>query len=294
MPKVRSIELLAPAKDLQCGIEAINHGADAVYIGSPKFSARAAAGNTLEDIRTLCSYAHQFGARIYVAFNTILTDEELSDAETIIWELYRAGADALIVYDYDSATVFGFLHEYGLEHEIKVNIEANHATLAGHSFHHEIATAVSLGIFGSIDANRGDPQNGWDTDQFPNSVEEMTLATYEILKAGGFKNGGYNFDSKVRRQSLDEIDLFHGHVAAMDVLALALERAAAMVQNDRLQQFKDQRYAGWQQPLGQAVLAGEFSLESLAEHAFAHELNPQAVSGRQEMLEGIVNRFIYT
>jgi len=135
-------------------------------------------------------------------------------------------------YDYDSATVFGFLHEYGLEHEIKVNIEANHATLAGHSFHHEIATAVSLGIFGSIDANRGDPQNGWDTDQFPNSVEEMTLATYEILKAGGFKNGGYNFDSKVRRQSLDEIDLFHGHVAAMDVLALALERAAAMVQNE--------------------------------------------------------------
>lgn len=99
MPKVRSIELLAPAKDLQCGIEAINHGADAVYIGSPKFSARAAAGNTLEDIRTLCSYAHQFGARIYVAFNTILTDEELSDAETIIWELYRAGADALIVQD---------------------------------------------------------------------------------------------------------------------------------------------------------------------------------------------------
>ena len=98
----------------------------------------------------------------------------------------------------------------------------------------------------------------------------------------------------MRRQSLDEVDLFHGHVAAMDVLALSLERAAAMVQNDRLQQFKDQRYAGWQQPLGQAVLTGEFSLESLAEHAFAHELNPQAVSGRQEMLEGVVNRFIYT
>ena len=196
-------------------------------------------------------------------------------------------------YDYDSATVFGFLHQYGLENEIKVNIEANHATLAGHSFHHEIATAVSLGIFGSIDANRGDPQNGWDTDQFPNSVEEMTLATYEILKAGGFTHGGFNFDAKVRRQSVDEVDLFHGHVAAMDVLALALERAAAMVQNDRLQQFKDQRYAGWQQPLGQAVLAGEFSLGSLAEHAFSHELNPQAVSGRQEMLEGVVNRFIY-
>ncbi|WP_448649250.1 xylose isomerase [Pseudomonas corrugata] len=196
-------------------------------------------------------------------------------------------------YDYDSATVFGFLQQFGLENEIKVNIEANHATLAGHSFHHEIATATSLGIFGSIDANRGDPQNGWDTDQFPNSVEEMTLVTYEILKAGGFKNGGFNFDAKVRRQSVDELDLFHGHVAAMDVLALALERAAAMVQNDRLQHFKDQRYAGWQQPFGQAVLAGKFSLASLAEHAFVNELNPQAVSGRQEMLEGVVNRFIY-
>jgi len=196
-------------------------------------------------------------------------------------------------YDYDTATVFGFLQQFGLEKEIKVNIEANHATLAGHSFHHEIATAASLGIFGSIDANRGDPQNGWDTDQFPNSVEEMTLATYEILKAGGFQNGGFNFDSKVRRQSVDDVDLFHGHVAAMDVLALALKRAAAMVQKDLLQQFKDQRYAGWQQPFGKAVLAGEFSLETLAEHALAQNFNPQAVSGRQEMLEGVVNRFIF-
>src|SRR5690606_19809246 len=160
-------------------------------------------------------------------------------------------------------------------------------------FHHEIATAVSLGIFGSIDANRGDQQNGWVTDQFPISVEEMSMDNYEILKAGGFRNGGFSFDSKVRRQSLDEIDLFYGHVVGMDVLALSLERAAAMLQDDRLQQFKDQRYAGWQQPLGQAVLAGEFSLQSLAEHAFANDFNPQAVSGRQEMLENIVNRFIY-
>ncbi|WP_297841059.1 xylose isomerase [Pseudomonas sp.] len=196
-------------------------------------------------------------------------------------------------YDYDSATVFGFLHEFGLEKEIKVNIEANHATLAGHSFQHEIATAASLGIFGSIDANRGDPQNGWDTDQFPNSVEEMTLATYEILKAGGFTNGGFNFDSKLRRQSLEEVDLFYGHVAAMDVLALALERAASMIQNDLIEQFKTQRYAGWSQPLGRAVLAGDFSLESLAEHAVSNGFDPQPVSGRQEMLEGLVNRFIY-
>jgi xylose isomerase len=124
-------------------------------------------------------------------------------------------------------------------------------------------------------------------------VEEMTLATYEILKAGGFVNGGFNFDSKVRRQSLDQVDLFYGHVAAMDVLALALERAAAMVENDQLQAFKDQRYAGWRQPLGQAVLTGEYSLQALAEHALKQGLDPQPVSGRQEMLEGVVNRVIY-
>ncbi|WP_211462700.1 xylose isomerase [Collimonas silvisoli] len=196
-------------------------------------------------------------------------------------------------YDYDSATVYGFLKDYGLEREIKVNIEANHATLAGHSFHHEIATAAALGILGSIDANRGDPQNGWDTDQFPNSVEEMTLATYEILKAGGFTSGGYNFDSKVRRQSLDEVDLFHGHVGAMDVLALSLERAAGMIENDLLAKFKAERYAGWDSVFGQDVLAGKLSLSDIAEHAFARQLNPQAISGRQEMLENLVNRVIF-
>lgn len=196
-------------------------------------------------------------------------------------------------YDYDSATVYGFLKQFGLEQEIKVNIEANHATLAGHSFQHEIATAASLGIFGSIDANRGDPQNGWDTDQFPNSIEEMTLATYEILKAGGFTSGGYNFDSKVRRQSLDEIDLFHGHVGAMDVLALSLERAAAMIENDFLAKFKAERYAGWDSQFGRDVLTGKLSLTDVAEYAFSQQLNPQAVSGHQEMLENLVNRAIY-
>lgn len=196
-------------------------------------------------------------------------------------------------YDYDSATVYGFLKQYGLENEIKVNIEANHATLAGHSFQHEIATAASLGILGSIDANRGDPQNGWDTDQFPNSVEELTLATYEILKAGGFTSGGFNFDSKVRRQSQDEIDLFHGHVGAMDVLALSLERAAGMIENDLLAKFKAERYAGWDGQFGRDALAGKFSLSEVAEYAFNNNLNPQAVSGRQEMLENLVNRAIY-
>lgn len=196
-------------------------------------------------------------------------------------------------YDYDSATVYGFLKQFGLEKEIKLNVEANHATLAGHSFQHEIATAASLGLFGSIDANRGDPQNGWDTDQFPNSVEDLTLAMYEILKAGGFTNGGFNFDAKVRRQSLDAQDILHGHVGAIDVLALALKSAARLVERDELENFKRQRYAGWQGELGRQILSGDMSLAQLAEHAFVHECNPAPVSGRQEWLENRVNAAIF-
>lgn len=196
-------------------------------------------------------------------------------------------------YDYDSATVYGFLKQYGLEQEIRLNIEANHATLAGHSFQHEIATAAVLGIFGSIDANRGDPQNGWDTDQFPNSVEDLTLAMYEILKAGGFVNGGFNFDAKVRRQSLDPIDILHGHVGAIDVLALALKSAVRLVEQDEVHGFKTQRYAGWRNDLGQRMLRGDMTLAQVAEHAFVHEFNPQPVSGRQEWLENRVNAAIF-
>jgi xylose isomerase len=196
-------------------------------------------------------------------------------------------------YDYDSATVYGFLKEFGLEQEVRVNLEANHATLAGHSFHHEVATAISLGIFGSIDANRGDPQNGWDTDQFPNSVEELTLVMYEILRNGGFTTGGFNFDTKVRRQSSDAADLFHGHVGAIDALALALERAAAMIERDVLAAFKEARYAGWEAPFGKQILQGDFSLQALAEEAVRRDLRPAHVSGQQEYLENVVNRFIY-
>ena len=196
-------------------------------------------------------------------------------------------------YDYDSATVYGFLRQYGLDKEIKLNIEANHATLAGHTFQHEIATAAALGIFGSIDANRGDPQNGWDTDQFPNSVEDLTLAMYEILKAGGFVNGGFNFDAKVRRQSLDAIDIVHGHVGAIDVLALALKSAVRLVEQEDLQRFREQRYAGWQQDFGRKLLGGNMTLAQVAEHAFVNEFNPQPVSGRQEWLENRVNSAIF-
>ena len=191
-------------------------------------------------------------------------------------------------YDHDVAHVLAFLQRFGLEDEIKVNIEVNHATLAGHSFQHEIALALANGIFGSVDANRGDPQNGWDTDQFPNSVEEMTLALYEILRAGGLGTGGFNFDAKLRRQSLDRADLFHAHVGGMDTLARALVAAAGLVEDGRLQRALDERYAAWSGELGRGIREGKLSLADLSERALASESAPSPVSGRQERLENWV------
>jgi xylose isomerase len=196
-------------------------------------------------------------------------------------------------YDYDTATVYGFLKQFGLEKEFKVNIEANHATLAGHSFHHEIATAISLGLFGSIDANRGDAQNGWDTDQFPTEVEELSLVMYEILKSGGFTTGGLNFDCKLRRQSSDPADLFHGHIGGMDHMALGLKKAAAILENDFIANKISQRYEGWGQKFGQSILSGQQNLETLASHTVSNNLQPKHVSGQQELMENKVNRILY-
>ena len=197
-------------------------------------------------------------------------------------------------YDYDSATVHGFLVRHALEDEYRVNIEVNHATLAGHSFHHEVAYAVANGIFGSIDANRGDSQNGWDTDQFPNSVEELALALHEILRGGGFTTGGFNFDTKLRRQSMHRTDLFHGHIGGIDTLARALLVAAAMIERGTLQSERDRRYAGWEAALGTEILGGEASLEALEARVAAGELDPMPVSGRQELLENRVNDRIWS
>jgi len=156
-----------------------------------------------------------------------------------------------------------------------------------------VAQALALGVFGSIDANRGDPQNGWDTDQFPNSVEEMTLVLYEILKHGGMGRGGFNFDAKVRRQSVELEDMFHGHIGAIDVLALALTKAARLIENDVLGEFKARRYAGWDSAFGQTILGGGHTLDSLAQLATDSALAPRPVSGRQEWLEGCVNQALY-
>ena len=195
-------------------------------------------------------------------------------------------------YDYDCATVHGFLDRHGLTVEIKVNIEGNHATLAGHSFHHEVAYAVDNGIFGSIDANRGDPQNGWDTDQFPNSVEELALVLFEILSSGGFTTGGFNFDTKLRRQSMDRTDLFHAHIGGIDTLAQALLVAQAMVDDGVLTKARQQRYRGWDGDLGRRILDPATDLTTLADQALEGDLNPVPVSGRQELLENEVSRIL--
>jgi xylose isomerase len=175
-----------------------------------------------------------------------------------------------------------------LENEIGVNIEPNHATLPGNAFEHEVEMANAFGIFGSIDFNRGDPQNGWDTDQFPNDLRENTMALYYILKGGGFKNGGANFDAKVRRQSSDAEDLFHAHVGGMDLLARALMNAAAMIEDDKLQAFRDKRYAGWNKGIGKDMMAGNASLDDMASYCLDGNTSPEPISGRQEYLENVV------
>jgi xylose isomerase len=195
-------------------------------------------------------------------------------------------------YDFDVETIYGFLLANGLEKEVKVNIEANHATLSGHSFEHEVAMAIDLGIFGSLDMNRGDPQNGWDTDQFPNDIREITTVLYYIMKAGGFTTGGNNFDAKVRRQSIDPADLFHGHVGSVDVIARSLLNAAALIEGGELQKIVDDRYAGWRGAEAQAILAGKASLESVSDEALRAGVDPKPRSGRQELVENIVSRNI--
>ena len=193
-------------------------------------------------------------------------------------------------YDYDVATVYGFLVQFGLEKEVKVNIEQGHAILAGHSFEHELALATSLGILGSIDMNRNDYQSGWDTDQFPNNTPEMALAYYEILKGGGLHTGGTNFDAKIRRQSLDAEDLILGHVGGMDTCARALKAAAALLADGGVEKARAERYAGWSTPKAQAMLQG--GLDEAAARVTAEGLEPQPKSGRQERLENLWNRFV--
>ena len=193
-------------------------------------------------------------------------------------------------YDYDAATCIGFLRKYGLENEVKLNLEQGHAILAGHSFEHELAVAAAEGMLGSIDMNRNDYQSGWDTDQFPNNVPEVALAYYHILKSGGFSTGGTNFDAKLRRQSLKAEDLLAGHIGAMDICARGLKAAAAMLEDGGLETALKQRYAGWQTQEAQNMLASDF--DQITARVLNEGINPEPKSGRQEVLENYVNRFV--
>ena len=195
-------------------------------------------------------------------------------------------------YDFDCATVHAFLQKYDLMGEVKANIEVNHATLAGHTFQHELEYAVSNDFFGSVDFNRGDPQLGWDTDQFPNNIEEVTLAMYTILRGGGMGTGGSNFDAKIRRQSIDPNDLFYAHIGGLDVIARGLENAARMIEDKALSSVVDARYAGWTSGVGKDMLAGKMNLDSIAKHVHDNSITPAPKSGQQELLENIVNRYV--
>ena len=195
-------------------------------------------------------------------------------------------------YDFDVATCYGFLERYDLLKDVKLNIEQNHAILAGHSFHHEVALTEAFGVFGSLDINRGDDLLGWDTDQFAMNVPELALVFHEILNRGGFTSGGLNFDAKIRRQSIDPDDLIHAHVGSMDACARAFLAAADMLDAGALTAPLTERYEGWAGPEGRAILGGQRSLADLADRALAPGFDPQPRSGRQEYLESLVNRYV--
>ncbi|MCB0594080.1 MAG: xylose isomerase [Lewinellaceae bacterium] len=194
-------------------------------------------------------------------------------------------------YDYDAATVVGFLREYDLIGDFKLNIEVNHATLAQHTFQHELQVAADAGVLGSIDANRGDYQNGWDTDQFPVNVYELAEAFLVILEAGGIQGGGVNFDAKTRRNSTDLADLFHAHIGGMDAFARALLVANEVLEKSSYKKLREQRYASFDSGQGKAFEAGELSLEQLAGIALK-DGEPQQRSGRQELFENIINQYL--
>jgi xylose isomerase len=194
-------------------------------------------------------------------------------------------------YDYDAATVISFMRQYDLMDDFKLNIEVNHATLAGHTFTHELQVAADAGVLGSMDANRGDYQNGWDTDQFPNNINELTEAMLVILEAGGFKSGGINFDAKVRRNSTDPADLFYAHIGGMDAFARALIIADNILNKSDYKKLRTVRYASFDSGKGKEFEEGKLSLEDLRNLAAANG-EPQVRSGKQEYFENIINRFI--
>jgi xylose isomerase len=291
----------------------------------PRYAAGAATNPdpnvfafALAQVKSMLEATHRLGGANYVLWggregyetllNTDLAREEAQFARFLAMvaeHKHKIGFKGMLLiepkpqeptkhqYDYDGASILGFLERHHLEREYRLNLEVNHATLAGHSFHHEVVYAIAHGVFGSVDANRGDYQNGWDTDQFPNSVDELSLAVYEIVRAGGFTTGGFNFDTKLRRQSMDRTDLFHGHIGGIDTLARALLVAAAMIERGAVERLRQERYEGWNGELGRSILSGDAPLEVIAARVFAGDIDPHPTSGRQELLENLVNQEIW-
>ena len=290
------------------------YAAGAATNPNPEVFAHAAA-----QVRNMLDATHRLGGHNYVlwggreGYETLLNTRMAQEADqlarflTMVAEYkHQIGFSGTLLiepkpqeptkhqYDYDCSSVHGFLDRYDLLGEYKVNIEVNHATLGGHSFHHEVAYAIANGIFGSVDANRGDPQNGWDTDQFPNSVDEMSLGLYEIMLGGGFDTGGFLFDTKLRRQSMNRTDLFYGHVGGIDTLARSLLVAESMINDGAIEAARDARYEGWGRDLGRDILAGSLHLATLADSATKNNIDPAPGSGRQEHLENEVNKHVWS
>ena len=195
-------------------------------------------------------------------------------------------------YDFDSAACLAFLRKAGLDKEIKLNIEVNHATLSGHNFEHEIAYAVSNNALGSIDVNRGDTLLGWDTDQFPNNPADLIMAFYYIFNSGGLGQGGMNFDAKIRRQSIDPEDLFYAHIGGMDVCAQTLIGVEKLINDNVIPKFIEERYAEWDKELGKFIHDKKNSLEDIQNQILDKNIEPEPRSGRQEYLENILNKYL--
>ncbi len=286
----------------------------------PRFAAGASTNPNPEvfayaaaQVRMIMEATHRLGGENYVlwggreGYDTLLNTDMKAELEhfgrflkMVVEHKHKIGFKGTILiepkpfeptkhqYDRDTATVFGFLQKNGLEKEVKVNIEVNHATLANLDFEHEVTTAYANGIMGSLDINRGDPRSGWDTDQFPNNSQDLSVAFLPILENGGLGTGGCNFDAKLRRQAIDVNDLFVAHIAGIDTLARAVLSAEAIIKDKRLATLKAQRYAGWSTPFGKEIAEGKYTLAQLADIAIKKGLNPKPVSGKQELFEAIV------
>ena len=315
---LKKIEDIFAKKMSQTGVKLLWGTAN--LFGHPRFAAGAATNPNPEvfayaaaQVRAIMETTHRLGGENYVlwggreGYDTLLNTDLKAELEhfgrflkMVVEHKHKIGFKGTILiepkpfeptkhqYDRDVAAVHAFLLKNGLEKEVKVNIEVNHATLAGLDFEHEVTSAYARGIMGSLDINRGDPRSGWDTDQFPNNAQDLSVAFLPILENGGLNTGGCNFDAKLRRQSIDINDLYIAHITGIDTLARAVISAEAIIKDKRLADLKAARYAGWSTPFGKEIADGKVSLADLADIAVKKGLNPKPVSGQQELYESII------